>query len=216
MLPAAHAGGGDNDDDNDKRGDGNKQKVEKEGAGAIADCDWNDIEESDFLCIARGDGTLPKGEPPAGIPLPFGLFLRDCGATQTGLVTCRVTFPDDLSGSRLTCNPATDSNCVLVVEIEDDEFPIDLDCSPIPQPVSFRQIVRCSDIEMVELNIVVNCEGDFVALCTVTAPNSLSGVSLECIENNCEIIGEGLELFCQPAPEGDSPNPQELTCFLRL
>jgi hypothetical protein len=67
MLPAAHAGGGD-DDDHDKRGDSNKQRVEEDGAGAIADCDWNDIEESGFRCKAaaatdegkiRDGGTTP-------------------------------------------------------------------------------------------------------------------------------------------------------------
>jgi hypothetical protein len=67
MLPAAHAGVGD-DDDHDKRGDSNKQRVEEDGAGAIADCDWNDIEESDFRCkaaaatdggIIRDGGTTP-------------------------------------------------------------------------------------------------------------------------------------------------------------
>ena len=77
MLPAAHAEGGD-DDDHDKRGDGNKQRVQEEGAGAITDCDWNDIEESDFRCIAaaatdegtiiRDGGTTPPPPPPTDGP----------------------------------------------------------------------------------------------------------------------------------------------------
>jgi hypothetical protein len=72
MLPAAHAGGGE-DDDHDKRGDSNKQRVEEDGAGAIADCDWNDIEESDFRCnaaaaadegIKRDGGTISLSSLP--------------------------------------------------------------------------------------------------------------------------------------------------------
>ncbi len=214
MLPAAHAEGGDNDDD-DKRGDGNKQKVEEEGAGAIADCDWNDIEESDFLCIARSDGTLPTGEPPVGQPGSLHLELRDCRETQTGLVTCRAKEQGpSLIEHLLTCNPGS-GRCVLIVEIEDDEFTIDIDCSPIPRPVSSLQSVLCSS-GLVELNIVVNCEDGGVILCEVIAPNSLSGVSLECFDNRCEIEGEGLELTCRPDPEADLPNPQELTCFLQV
>ena len=49
MAPA-YAGG---DDDYDKKdGDGNKQKVQDESAGAIADCDNNEVERADFDCIA--------------------------------------------------------------------------------------------------------------------------------------------------------------------
>jgi hypothetical protein len=33
-------------------GDGNKQKVEDESAGAIADCDNNEVERAGFDCIA--------------------------------------------------------------------------------------------------------------------------------------------------------------------
>ena len=39
-------------DDDDKRGDGNKQKVEDESAGAIADCDNNEVERAGFDCFA--------------------------------------------------------------------------------------------------------------------------------------------------------------------
>ena len=54
MAPA-YAGG-----DHDKRdykdgyrdGDGNKQKVEDESAGAIADCDNNEVERANFRCFA--------------------------------------------------------------------------------------------------------------------------------------------------------------------
>jgi hypothetical protein len=49
MTPA-YAGG---DDDYERYGgDGNKQKVEDDSAGAIADCDNNEVEDSDFDCIA--------------------------------------------------------------------------------------------------------------------------------------------------------------------
>ncbi|HKG87543.1 MAG TPA: hypothetical protein VKA95_04400 [Nitrososphaeraceae archaeon] len=44
MVPAAYAGGDD---------DGNKQKVDDESAGAIADCDDNDVEEAGFDCVAQ-------------------------------------------------------------------------------------------------------------------------------------------------------------------
>jgi hypothetical protein len=43
MAPAAYAGGD---------GDGNKQKVEDESAGAIADCDNNEVERAGFECFA--------------------------------------------------------------------------------------------------------------------------------------------------------------------
>jgi hypothetical protein len=33
-------------------GDGNKQKVEDESAGAIADCDNNEVERAGFDCVA--------------------------------------------------------------------------------------------------------------------------------------------------------------------
>jgi hypothetical protein len=47
IVPAAYAGGEDNDS-----GDGNKQKVEDESAGAIADCDYNEVERAGFECFA--------------------------------------------------------------------------------------------------------------------------------------------------------------------
>ena len=45
MVPAAYAGGDD--------GDGNKQKVDDESAGAIADCDDNEVERAGFDCVAQ-------------------------------------------------------------------------------------------------------------------------------------------------------------------
>jgi hypothetical protein len=97
MLPAAHAEGGD-DDDHDKRGDGNKQRVEEDGAGAIADCDWNDIEESDFRCIAtaatdegriiRDGGTTPPPPPPTDVPFTV------TGEGSEGSVVCDPPAPD--------------------------------------------------------------------------------------------------------------------------
>jgi hypothetical protein len=68
MAPA-YAGGEDNDNDNDN-GDGNKQKVEDESAGAIADCDNNDVEQADFECFAIAanldglGGLIGPGPPP--------------------------------------------------------------------------------------------------------------------------------------------------------
>jgi hypothetical protein len=47
MAPAAYAGGDEHDS-----GDGNKQKVEDESAGAIADCDNNEVERAGFDCVA--------------------------------------------------------------------------------------------------------------------------------------------------------------------
>jgi hypothetical protein len=58
----------DDDDDHDKYdkdGDGNKQKVEDDSAGAIADCDENEVERADFDCIASaasGESTVGDGE----------------------------------------------------------------------------------------------------------------------------------------------------------
>jgi hypothetical protein len=49
MVPAAYAEDDDHDDDN---GDGNKLKAEDESAGAISDCDDNDVEEAGFDCIS--------------------------------------------------------------------------------------------------------------------------------------------------------------------
>jgi hypothetical protein len=64
-VPAAYAEGDDHDDDN---GDGNKQKVEDESAGAIADCDNNEVERAGFDCFAiaelEEDGGLMNGLGP--------------------------------------------------------------------------------------------------------------------------------------------------------
>jgi hypothetical protein len=49
MAPV-YAGG--DDEKYDKDGNGNQQKVEEESAGAIADCDNNEVERADFDCIA--------------------------------------------------------------------------------------------------------------------------------------------------------------------
>ena len=43
MVPAVYAGG--------DGGDGNKNKADDESAAAIADCDHNDVEETDFECF---------------------------------------------------------------------------------------------------------------------------------------------------------------------
>ena len=47
-------------------GDGNKQKVEDESAGSIADCHWNEVEQSNFECIAASateEGVIRDREP---------------------------------------------------------------------------------------------------------------------------------------------------------
>ena len=78
MVPA-YAGG--DDDDHDKRGDGNKQRVQEEGAGAIADCDWNDIEESDFRCIAAAatdESIIRDREPTEPEPEPEPETCQEC------------------------------------------------------------------------------------------------------------------------------------------
>jgi hypothetical protein len=54
MAMAPVYAGGDDDEYKkyDKDGNGNQQKVEEESAGAIADCDNNEVERADFDCIA--------------------------------------------------------------------------------------------------------------------------------------------------------------------
>ena len=72
MAPA-FAGG---DDDEDHNGDGNKQKVEEGSAGAIADCDNNEVERADFNCNANAateNSEVNTGNPRIilpPIPLP--------------------------------------------------------------------------------------------------------------------------------------------------
>ncbi len=55
MAKAPVYAGGDDDEYKkyDKDGNGNQQKVEDESAGAIADCDKNEVERADFDCIAN-------------------------------------------------------------------------------------------------------------------------------------------------------------------
>ena len=67
MVPA-FAGG---DDDDDHNGDGNKQKVEEESAGAIADCDGNEVDRADFNCNANAateDSEVNTGDPRITLP----------------------------------------------------------------------------------------------------------------------------------------------------
>jgi hypothetical protein len=63
MVPAAYAGGEDHDS-----GDGNKQKVEDESAGAIADCDNNEVERAGFDCIAVPEIGEDGGPGLGGLP----------------------------------------------------------------------------------------------------------------------------------------------------
>jgi hypothetical protein len=55
IVPAAYAEDDHKDkrgdDHDDKNGDGNKQKAEDNSAAAIADCDDNDVDNSDFDCF---------------------------------------------------------------------------------------------------------------------------------------------------------------------
>jgi hypothetical protein len=68
IVPAAHAEGDDHkdkrgDDHKDKNGDGNKNLAKDESAAAIADCDDNDVDNSDFDCfgIAVNDVEVDLG-----------------------------------------------------------------------------------------------------------------------------------------------------------
>src|SRR5215207_1310093 len=76
MVPAAYAEG-DHDDDRkngdrdkhdwddhengDDNGDGNKLSADEESAGAIADCDDNDV-ENNFECVASSAGVRFTGQ----------------------------------------------------------------------------------------------------------------------------------------------------------
>ena len=99
----------DNDKRYDKGGDGNKQKVEDESAGAIADCDYNEVERADFDCFAssateeseidtgdgdgNGDGNGDgQGDCPSGLievdaePLLCLVVGPDTECTDVGLI----------------------------------------------------------------------------------------------------------------------------------
>src|SRR5919112_778512 len=65
MAMAPVYAGGDDDKRDYKDGNGNKQKVEEESAGAIADCDKNEVERADFDCIANAateDSEINEGD----------------------------------------------------------------------------------------------------------------------------------------------------------
>src|SRR5918992_4206461 len=92
-IAAAYAGG----DDDGRSGDENKQKVEDDSAGAIADCDENEVERADYDCIAApateesevgtGDGGTPtpdgppEEEPPETATLSVCKDVRDPTST---------------------------------------------------------------------------------------------------------------------------------------
>jgi hypothetical protein len=95
MVPlAAYAGGDDDDKDGDdkgdrkyvaKDGDGNKQKVEDESAGAIADCDENEVDGEDaFDCIAaaasdnEGDFGVGDGVDDGRVIAPGNVTDAEC------------------------------------------------------------------------------------------------------------------------------------------
>src|SRR5918992_6007634 len=100
MLPAAYSERG---DDDGRSGDENKQKVEDDSAGAIADCDENEVERDDFDCIAAaateesevgtGDGGTPTPDGPPDGP-PEGLFT--ISGQGSGTYTC-LGFSEDAS-----------------------------------------------------------------------------------------------------------------------
>jgi hypothetical protein len=83
IVPAAHAEGDDHKDkngddhkdkrgddhDKDKNGDGNKNLAKDGSAAAIADCDKNDVDRSEFNCfgIAVNDVEVDLGRILAGM-----------------------------------------------------------------------------------------------------------------------------------------------------
>jgi hypothetical protein len=102
MAPA-YAGG--DDDDDHKGGDGNKQKVEEDSAGAIADCDKNDVEESDFDCIAAaatddseiGTGDGDNGDGDNG---DNGELVTICHVSASGN-EIEMTLPENAANAHL-------------------------------------------------------------------------------------------------------------------
>ena len=90
----------DNDKRHDKGGDGNKQKVEDESAGAIADCDKNEVERADFDCFANAatedseintGGGEDGGMGPGPGPGP-GDGAEECNACIEAFLTATADF----------------------------------------------------------------------------------------------------------------------------
>jgi hypothetical protein len=95
------------DDDKryDKGGDGNKQKVEDDSAGAIADCDKNEVERADFDCIAAaatdeseigtgdgddGDGNGDGNGEPQTCEDCFDIFLGELSGEEETAVLAAI------------------------------------------------------------------------------------------------------------------------------
>jgi hypothetical protein len=109
-ISTVYAGGGDNDDGND-----NKQKVEDGSAAAIADCDWNDVEEADFDCIAPA--ASEDREPTLTIP-DEPATLNVCKEVEN--IDDADAVPSDfILGFEEGNNPTP------------DEFPGDADCTEV-------------------------------------------------------------------------------------
>ncbi|HYZ94707.1 MAG TPA: hypothetical protein VE566_03015 [Nitrososphaeraceae archaeon] len=90
MLPAAYSERG---DDDGRSGDENKQKVEDDSAGAIADCDENEVERDDFDCIAAAATEESEvGTGDGGTPTPDGLFT--ISGQGSGTYTCLESSED--------------------------------------------------------------------------------------------------------------------------
>jgi hypothetical protein len=104
-----------NDDNKryDKDGNGNKQKVEDESAGAIADCDKNEVERADFDCFASAatddsevntgdgrDGGMGPGDGVEGCEPCIAAFLEavledDTTPPSEALVTAAISVFGD-------------------------------------------------------------------------------------------------------------------------
>jgi hypothetical protein len=120
-IPTIYAGGGDNDDGND-----NKQKVEDGSSSPIADCDWNDVEEADFDCIASAasdESVIRDREPTPTEPEPE-TTLNVCKEVinQAGANAVPSDFIIDFFDSP---DPGTVSNPTP------DEFRGDADCTEV-------------------------------------------------------------------------------------
>jgi hypothetical protein len=65
-IAAVYAGG----DDDNNNGDGNKQKAEDDSAAAIADCDENEVERAEYLCLGLAVNDVEIEEEGNGPPEP--------------------------------------------------------------------------------------------------------------------------------------------------
>jgi hypothetical protein len=97
--------GKDRDGKDGSDGDGNKQKVEDDSAGAIADCDKNEVERADFDCIAAaatdeseigtgdgddGDGNGDGNGEPQTCEDCFDIFLGELSGEEETAVLAAI------------------------------------------------------------------------------------------------------------------------------